>query len=545
MRSILAAALLAATPAAPAQELAGTARAESAHGWAPDSVFYLAFVRSFADSTQGPLAGDGVGDLRGMIERLDYLNDGDPTTDTDLGITGLWLLPIAQSPSYHGYDTTDYYAVDDEYGTMDDLRELVAECHARGIKVVLDLVLNHSADEHPWFIESIDPGSDKRGWYVWADPKPDYPGAWGQVVWHDHHRERAGASYYGGFWHGMPDLNYRSDALTEEMKRVTEFWIDEANVDGYRLDAIKHLIEDGPEQSSTPSTLAWLRDYNAFCDTLEPAPWLVGEVWAGPDEIARYIGKGLDTPALDSAFDFPLSYAILEGLRDGDPARLRAELARSWETYGLRASPFLSNHDTTRTMSVLEGNDRKARAAATLLLTAPGTPFIYYGEEVGMAGTKPDPDLRTPFHWQADADTAGFTTGTPWRAPHRDVFTANLERQQLDDASLWSHYRDLIRARHDLAPLRRGSVRVVDAGNDDLVALVREHEGERVLVVVNASGAIIRDYGFDDEELGVFPTRVGVDALTGNATAPVTAVIPWRPFRVMLPHGSWVIELND
>ncbi len=534
--SVLALSVLVAAPA--------TAQDEP-QDWPQDSVFYLAFVRSFADSTEGPLANDGVGDLRGMIERLDYLNDGDPTTTTDLGVTGIWLLPIAQSPSYHGYDTTDYYAVDDEYGTMDDLRELVTECHARGIKVVLDLVLNHSADEHPWFVESADPNSDKRDWYIWSDPRPEYRGAWGQVVWHDHMRAQADASYYGGFFHGMPDLNYRADAVTQEMRRVTEFWLDEANVDGYRLDAIKHLIEDGADQSSTPATIEWLQGYNAFCDALDRSPWLVGEVWAGPDEIARYIGNDLDTLALDSCFDFPLSYAITEGLRDGDPTRIRDELARSWETYGLRASPFLSNHDTTRTMSVLEGDERKARAAATLLLTAPGTPFIYYGEELGMAGTKPDPDLRTPFHWQADADTAGFTTAAPWRAPHRDVFTANLERQHANDASIWSHYRDLIRARRDLPPLRRGSVRVVDAGNDGLVAFLREHDGKRVLVVVSATGGLVREFGFDRDSLGLHPEQSGVDALTGNKTEPVPRRAPWRPFRTMPPHGSWVITLDD
>lgn len=516
----------------------------TADDWAADSVFYLAFVRSFADSTEGPLAGDGVGDLRGMIERLDYLNDGDPDTDTDLGVTGLWLLPIAKSPSYHGYDITNYEAVDDEYGTMEDLQELVAACHARGIKVVLDLVLNHSSDQHPWFVESSNPDSSKRDWYVWEETKPEYLGPWGQPVWHDHQLETAGAFYYGCFYHGMPDLNYRSDDVTQEMHRVSRLWLERSGADGFRLDAIKHLIEDGENQSSTDATIEWLQKFNAFCEEVRPGAWVVGEVWAGPDEIARYYPQDDQPAALDSCFDFPLAYAITEGLRDTNAARIRDTLSASWDLHGLSGSPFLSNHDMTRTMSVLEGNEMKARAAATLLLTAPGTPFLYYGEEIGMAGTKPDPDLRTPFHWEMDGETAGFTAGEPWRPPHRDVFTANLERQRPDGDSLWSHYRNLIHARHDLAPLRRGSVRVVDAGHEDLVAFVREHEGERVLVVVNASGGFVRSYGLDAAAMGLRVQQGGTNVLNGKLTDRVPLRTPWRPFRVMLPHESWVIELD-
>ncbi len=512
--------------------------------WASDSVFYLAFVRSYADSTEGPLAGDGVGDIRGMIERLDYLNDGDPSTDTDLGVTGLWLLPIAQSPSYHGYDTTDYYAVDDEYGTMDDFKELLAACRARGIRVVFDLVLNHTSDQHPWFVESMDRDSDKRDWYVWRDPKPEYAGPWGQPVWHDHWRDPAGAFYYGCFYHGMPDLNYQSDAVSERMLDVTRFWLDEVGVDGFRLDAIKHLIEEGENQSSTDATVAWLRDFNAFCNEIKGDAWVVGEVWAGADEIARYLPSDEHPAALDSCFDFPLSYAITEGLRDGNAARIRGQLADSWSLHGTRASTFLSNHDTTRTMSVLDGDEGKARAAATLLLTAPGTPFLYYGEEIGMIGTKPDPNLRTPMHWTRDADTAGFTTGTPWRGPQVDIRARNVERQQADASSLWSHYRDLIRVRRDHEALRRGSYQPVDAGDERLVAFIRERDGRRLLVLVNASDDAVRPYGFDAAALGLESGWTSTEILGGRETQPVPDGRAWKPFRLLRPHGSWIIDLG-
>ncbi|GJM18138.1 MAG: alpha-amylase [Phycisphaeraceae bacterium] len=539
--TLIASTLAAALSAAPAN-------ADEPH-WAADSVFYLAFVRSYADSAQGPLANDGVGDLRGMIERLDYLNDGDPETDTDLGVTGLWLMPIAQSPSYHGYDTTDYEAVDDEYGTMDDLRELVDACHARGIRVVLDLVLNHTADEHPWFVDSAQPGSGRRDWYIWRDPKPAYKGAWGQTVWHDHQRERAGASYFGGFHHGMPDLNYETPAVTAEMQRIARFWIDEAGVDGFRLDAVKHLIEDGEDQSSTDATIAWLRGFNGFCDSVRADAWLVGEVWSGPDEIAKYIGADLTTPALDSCFDFPVAYAILEGIRDGDGARISAELARSWELHRGRSSPFLSNHDTERAMSVLGKDERRARAAATLLLTAPGTPFIYYGEEIGMTGTKPDPNLRTPMQWTWHPVTRGFSTVRPWHPVQEDAASVNVETERRDPISLWQHYRTLIAARQDMPALRRGSFTPVDAGAAGAVAFVREQATgtRRVLVIVNATDDDINSYTIDAEQLGLAPGAAGRDVLSGAETAPVPAEDPraWRPFAAALdPYESRVIDLG-
>ena len=196
--------------------------------WWNDRVFYEVFVRSFQDSD-----GDGIGDLNGLIERLDYLEE--------LGVSGLWLMPITTSPSYHGYDVVDYYQVDPDYGTNEDFLRLVEEAHARNMPVIVDLVLNHTSNEHSWFTASNDPAAPERDWYVWSDEDPGYRGPANQKVWH------AGDDgyYYGVFWHGMPDLNLENPEPTAEMHEVARYWLEEMGADGFRLDAIKHLIEDG------------------------------------------------------------------------------------------------------------------------------------------------------------------------------------------------------------------------------------------------------------------------------------------------------------
>ena len=214
--------------------------------WWEDDVFYEIFVRSFNDSD-----GDGIGDFNGIIEKLDYLNDGDPGTNTDLGVSGLWLMPIHPSTSYHGYDVIDYYAVNPEYGTMEDFNRLLDEAHKRGIRVIIDLVLNHTSVDHPWFRAAQDPMSEYRDWYVWSDTEPSGSG------WHasDH------GYYFGIFWEGMPDLNYEHPPVTEQMHDVARYWLQDIGVDGFRLDAAKHLIEDGMIQTHTDATHEWYKDF--------------------------------------------------------------------------------------------------------------------------------------------------------------------------------------------------------------------------------------------------------------------------------------------
>ena len=269
---------------------------DDAQDWWHDAVFYEVFVRSFADSTEGPLAGDGVGDIPGLIERLDELNDGKPGGD-DLGVTALWLMPIAQSPSYHGYDVADYYTVDDEYGTNEDFKRLIAECEKRGMKVIVDLVLNHCSWENPWFIESCDPDNPRHDWFVWRDEKPD----WSQNLhmWHDDKLAQTNQYYFGFFWAGMPDLNYNNPLVTLAAYDVSRHWLQDLGAHGFRLDAIRHLIEHGETLASTPETIAWLEDYHRYLKSIDPACFTVGEIWGPTSEVRQYIPD-----ALDSAFEF-------------------------------------------------------------------------------------------------------------------------------------------------------------------------------------------------------------------------------------------------
>ena len=255
----------------------GSAQYENQTGdqWWNDRVFYEVFVRSFYDSD-----GDGIGDFNGLIEKLDYLNDGDPSTTGDLGITGLWLMPIFPSPSYHGYDVTNYREINPDYGTLNDFRHFLAEAHSRGIAVILDFPINHTSSQHPWFVESSNPESGYADWYVWEDEDPGYGGPWGQQVWH----ELDGRYYYGVFWGGMPDLDFENPDVTMEMVDVSRFWLEEVGVDGFRMDAIKYMVPDGRIQENTVQNLAWLEAYRDELGTIRPDVFVVGEVW---DETTR------------------------------------------------------------------------------------------------------------------------------------------------------------------------------------------------------------------------------------------------------------------
>ncbi len=458
--------------------------------WWKDAVFYEIFVRSFADSTTGPLANDGVGDLRGIIERLDYLNDGDPNTTDDLGVTALWLMPIAESPSYHGYDVVDYKSVDDEYGTIEDFKELAAEARKRGMRIIVDTVINHSSSEHPWFQDAIDRDSPKHDWFVWADSPPTGPGEPNHTVWHDDYLSRNGQYFYGFFWHEMPDFNLRNPEATEAIYDFSRFWLTDMNADGLRLDAIKHLIEDGVIFENTPETTEWLNGYNKAMHDAKPDAFIVGEVWADTATIARFMDGGVD-----SAFAFPLADAIVDSINNANSKPLRRTIKDMVKTDMFpRFSTFIGNHDMDRVIDRLGSSRERAAAAATILLTLPGIPFIYYGEEIGMQGTKPDPDIRTPMQWTPDPETAGFTAGKPWRKPNADTPTVNVETENADPDSLANLYRNLIRLRTENPTLAGGSFDLIFGGHDAVVAWVRESANQRLLIIVNLSSSPVADY---------------------------------------------------
>src|SRR5262245_58700249 len=371
--------------------------------WANGAVFYEVFVRSFQDSD-----GDGKGDLRGLISRLDYLNDGNPATDSDLGVDALWLMPVFRSPSYHGYDTTDYENINPDYGTNDDFRRLCHEAHRRGMKVIVDLVLNHTSDKHPWFVESAaSAASPKRDWYVWKNEDPGWGQPW-NAAGHSWHAKN-GAFYYGVFWSGMPDLNFRNPDVRREAERIAALWLSRG-VDGYRLDATRHLIETGPGdgQSDAAETHAVLKELAASVRARFPNAILVGENWTETPTIARYYGDTSAVPGGDElplSFSFPLAARIITSARQGEAAPVAGKIAEMEKLYPAGATwvPFLTNHDMKRVATDLKGDAGKLRSAAAVMLTLPGTPFIYYGEEIAMENGPGDADeeKRTPMPWDA------------------------------------------------------------------------------------------------------------------------------------------------
>ncbi|NJD27462.1 MAG: hypothetical protein FIA92_04110 [Chloroflexi bacterium] len=235
------------------------------NGWR-ERTFYEIFVRSFADAD-----GDGIGDIAGLTAKLDYLNDGDAGTTDDLGVTGIWLMPVAEASSYHGYDVTDYEAVESDYGTTDGLRGFVDAAHQRGIAVIVDFVPNHTSSEHPWFRDALR-GGDHREWYVWSDEDPGWPPVAGPNPWHA--APNGSPFYYGAFSDRMPDLNLANPEVTAELERIAAFWLVEVGVDGFRIDAAKHLVEEGPAaQTNTAASHRWLEAFREAIAAIKPEAW--------------------------------------------------------------------------------------------------------------------------------------------------------------------------------------------------------------------------------------------------------------------------------
>ena len=513
-------------------------------GWWRGRVFYEVFVRSFADSD-----GDGIGDLPGLTAHLDALNDGDPATTTDLGIAGIWLMPIASSPSYHGYDVSDETAVETDYGTLADLKALVAAAHERGIAVITDLVLNHTSDEHPWFVDSL-ARTGHEDWYIWSDTNPGYGGPDGQNVWHP-----AGDRYfYGLFGSGLPDLNLRNPAVTAAMEDVARFWLTEAGLDGFRLDAIKHLVEDGQSQAHTPETHAWLEAFRTTIRQTSPNALLLGEVYDVSVAVARYVPEDVDL-----AFDFERAQATIDSLRRGDGAALTSALTEDLRLYlpGETAG-FLTNHDQERVASQLRDDPGALRLAAGLLLTSSETPFLYYGEEIGLTGVKPDETIRTPLPWTGEGPGAGFTTGEPWEPLEAGWETRNVAAQSADPASLLSAYRSLVRLRDAHPALQAGLTVPLLASESPIAGFLRVTPGEQLAVIANTSdralaGPTIETDGDNGPLCGGSTARVvyrsgTADPASVAVTAPMIGpgggVTGWSPLTELPPRSLTVIELG-
>ena len=403
-------------------------------GW-ERGAFMEIYVRGYKDSD-----GNGSGDLRGVTASLDYLKD--------LGVTGLWLMPVTQSQDHdHGYAVANYRAIESDYGSLADLDELLREAHARGIGVILDYVMNHSAAQNPAFVNAASGGgNDFRDWYVWQNSKPSGWNVFGADPW----RAGGGAYYYAPFWDQMPDWNLKNAAVVAWHEDNLRFWLNRG-VDGFRFDAVGSLFENGAN--------AWLDQPQNY--TLMSQVQGVVKAYAkrtlvceAPDDPAGF------TAACGSAFAFGHQGDIVAAAK-GDAAAIQ-RIAAWAATAPDGIATMVSNHDSfagQRLWDQVGGDPAQYRLAAATYLLQPGLPFIYYGEEIGMAGAAAlsgDAKLRTPMSWAGDA-RAGFTTGTPFRGLSANASSFNVAAQSVDPNSLHAFYKAMLGLRRSLPALATGS----------------------------------------------------------------------------------------
>ncbi len=502
--------------------------------WWKTAVFYEIFVRSFSDSN-----GDGIGDFNGITQKLDYLNDGNPATTDDLGITALWLMPINPSPSYHGYDVVNYYNVNSDYGTMQDFKKLLEEAHKRGIRVIIDLVLNHTSSSHPFFnSDSTSESSPYHDWYVWSASN-------GGDHWHYSGTGPNSMYFYGFFSSQMPDLNYLNPEVTEQMEKVTAFWLENVGVDGFRVDAAKHLIEDGKVLENTQATHDWFKGYYTFYKGINENAYVVGEV-SGSDAGMTAI---YDKDQMDMIFNFEIASGFVNSANGGAISGVGSAItfiqkdAPEWNF-----ATFLTNHDQNRLMSTLGGNVNKAKVAAALLLTSPGTPFIYYGEEIGMVGIKPDEYIRRPMQWTGDAN-GGFTTGTPWEDLGDNYQAFNVNTEKADATSLLNWYKSLIQLRNTNPILSIGNYIPVKVDNPRVYAALRELNGKSVLVLINLSKTPISEYTISWEgsqmEDGEYALTSLMKPITGmQLTSSGGNVTGYKPTDQIDAFSTMIFELQ-
>ena len=427
-----------------------------------NGVFYQIFVYNHRDST-----GDGVGDLGGIIESLDYLDD--------LGINGIWLTPITHGASYHKYDVVDYYAIDPEFGTMDDFERLIKKAHNLGIKVIMDLVINHTSHEHPWFNASkADSQSEFRDYYHWASEDDNRHKGKG---WHNYKNTQW--HYLGNFWDKMPDLNYDNPKVRWEVKEIAKFWLDKG-VDGFRLDAAKHLYHEKAKNHEFWS------EFHDYLSELKEDVYLVGEVWDTPDVIAPYFANGLNVN-----FNFRVGERVATSINSGSD-RLGRQLEQIYDIYSKQNpdfvdAPFLSNHDTRRIMSYFGGDFHKMKMAANVLLSLPGDPYIFAGEEIGMISMDDHMEIREPFKWYVDKGP-GQTTWRENTFNSTEQWSPSVEEQQQDPESLLNHFKEMISIRQKHQTLLEGKFQLIDNDNNAILTFTRKLDEDTVIVAHNFSG---------------------------------------------------------
>lgn len=483
--------------------LLSTIISNAQNNWWNKTTAYEVYVRSFFDTNA-----DGKGDFNGLTQKLDYLNDGKPETNTDLGIGLIWLMPINSSPSVHGYDVTDYRKVNPQYGSMANFRAMLDSAHRRGIKVIMDLVINHTSSQHPWFVKSAANDPFYRNFYRWETSAPIQTGPWGQQVWYP----KNGSNYYALFWSEMPDLNYNYQPVRDSVFSIAKYWLKDVGVDGFRLDAVMYLYENGNTLKNTPETISFLKALNDSCEVWKKNSLLVGEVWDNAQTIALYTGK------LDMCFDFNLATANITSANTSNVSSARSALVNAQQTLDTNQyGNFLTNHDQNRIFDELGNNINKNKVAASLYLTQPGVPFIYYGEEVAMKGSKPDQYIRTPMQWNTNA-YSGFTVGTPYITVNSNFMNYNVKTLSADSNSILNLYRKLIHIRNKEEALQLGIVKNVINNFSAVHSYQRTYNNEDLLVLVNTSGEYLTDVQFSYARTDAQSGTYAVEDLMSDST---------------------------
>lgn len=442
--------------------------------WYFDTVFYHIFIKSFADSNDN----DQVGDIKGIIEKLDYLNDGNPNTNSDLGITGIILSPFYESArksinpqdNIHGYDVIDYYKVNSLFGSKNDLKKLIKEANKRNIKIIFDFVPNYTSTLHPWFIDSKN-GGKKRNWYMWdKKPSKDWKPSWGKKSW-DAVWKYTNGSYFFTFFQTKEcaDLNLQNRQVINELNKVMRYWLD-IGFAGMRVDAAKFLVEEGPlKQYNTPSTHALLKEYRQILNSYTPPKVMIAEASSSAQALKEYYGNGKDE--LHMSFGFPFAGAVLSSVSGVKPDSVNDLIEYERKNYpvGYRTANIISNHDVffSRPYTQYNENAKKCVLAAAFNILSNGTPVIYYGNEVGMKGYRtPDVNLRKVLNWK------------------------DIERQSKDANSLLSWYKYLIQIRNKYNSIKKGDHLPIKVTNKNTTAFLRSYDLENIIVVINPSNKI-------------------------------------------------------
>ena len=448
--------------------------------------YYEVFVYSFYDSD-----GDGIGDIQGLIEKLDYINDGDPTTTDDLGCNGIWMMPIMPSPSYHKYDVINYYEIDPQYGTIEDFKELVAECDKRGIRVMIDLVMNHSSSEHEWFktaynyMKNLPAGAEPDleecpyvDYYFFSkEAKSGYAPVEG-TDWY----------YEGQFWSGMPDINLGNEAVRAEFEKVVDYWLD-LGVTGFRLDAAKEFYSN--EHGKNIEVLTW---FNDMVMSKNEDVFIVAEVWTDMNTYASYYESGVSSFNFDFGNNSGFITQVVNKAGIATAKTYANRIISAQEAFAAKNpeyidAPFYTNHDTGRSAGFYSTDDaeNKVKMAQALNLLMSGSAFIYYGEELGMKGAGRDENKRAPMYWTKDSNAEGMCNG-PVDMEDFEMKYESLAEQSKDGNSIYNFVKQTILLRNQFNALSHGVASKEEAlMSEHVCALKKTYGEEEALVVFNIS----------------------------------------------------------